>query len=376
MNWSKTDEVIDWLEAVISSYTNTMSELTNDAVDGALPEAALVELSEIDGEKGCQSDCQLSKGEEEAGEVAPEAKEKRHLESEEERDRDLRIRKPWLYETQTPMTDPPDINHRGRIIYDQKAIDRLFEDEDLHFTERCSRYQRQDVNVETDILWEYMDWTEYMLKDAEKRGNETREKFFEELYEVVEENWNEVFDEGVELSGREIELERRILAQKLGIPSNHEEWTTEDKRRYVNSPRWITGWPFLSEIRRLLKVMDQTEPAVVSQGAGKEQSKRDGFPFTSGDDDNHQSPQPDGVDEEALPSPTNTPESRRNEEIKDNSADTSAKSEVETHSTESQSCSPLNAKLQLQRGATYYRTFTLLLLMLLLHDLVKQKFRL
>lgn len=72
-------------------------------------------------------------------------KQQREEDAEERR----RIEKPWLYETQRPMIDPPNINFRGLIVQEQEAIDQLLENNAMHFTERCWRYQ--EVNIYTEI---------------------------------------------------------------------------------------------------------------------------------------------------------------------------------------------------------------------------------
>ena len=43
------------------------------------------------------------------------------------------------------MTEPPDISYRELILEDQEGIDRLFEDEGLHFTGRYIKYLEHDL---------------------------------------------------------------------------------------------------------------------------------------------------------------------------------------------------------------------------------------
>lgn len=43
-----------------------------------------------------------------------------------------KMRTPWLYETQTPMTDPPNINYRKIIIEYQENCDWLLKDRRIH----------------------------------------------------------------------------------------------------------------------------------------------------------------------------------------------------------------------------------------------------
>lgn len=154
-----------------------------------------------------------------------------------------RIEKPWRYETQKPMTEPPDINYRKIILEDQKTIDRLLENEDLHFTERCLRYQKQDVSMEVDILRGYKEWTHRMLRDACNNGAQARENFFYDLHQVVSEDQREVFNEWDKLNQEKNERERRRVAQKLGIPIDFEAWTTQDKQQFYDNDEYVVGWP-------------------------------------------------------------------------------------------------------------------------------------
>lgn len=139
--------------------------------------------------------------------------------------RHLKIKKPWLYDSQKPMSDPPGINYRNLILADQEQIESLLENESLHFTERCLNYQRQDINVEGDILFDYRDWTKYMLEDAGTSGNQAREKLFWKLSETVWRDYNDVHDEEQALFEKEAERSRRPVAQKLNIPFDHKDWT-------------------------------------------------------------------------------------------------------------------------------------------------------
>lgn len=65
-----------------------------------------------------------------------------------EEERIHKIKTPWLYETQNPMADPPDINFRKAYFMDQDSIDTLLgPDDGVHFTERCVKYQGLDLWV-------------------------------------------------------------------------------------------------------------------------------------------------------------------------------------------------------------------------------------
>lgn len=52
---------------------------------------------------------------------------------------------------------------------DQENIEKLLTDAELHFTERCLRYQAYDVEFEKEILSEYSQWVlEIQIRCAEK----------------------------------------------------------------------------------------------------------------------------------------------------------------------------------------------------------------
>lgn len=174
----------------------------------------------------------------------------------EEQDKRERIEKPWLYETQKPMSEPPDINYRKLILYDQESIDQLLEDENLHFTERCLRYQEHDVWIEgpsfvqgSGILKQYKKWCEHMLNDARALGDGAREKFFEDLFNALQEDNDEVDEEWRTLYACGQQRERLRFAQLLNIPANAEEWPMEHKWRYLDSDEHVSSWPGRQELR-------------------------------------------------------------------------------------------------------------------------------
>ena len=47
-----------------------------------------------------------------------------------------------------PMEEPTDTNWKYEIAADQEGIDYLFEDDEVHFTERCLQYQA--INMDTE----------------------------------------------------------------------------------------------------------------------------------------------------------------------------------------------------------------------------------
>lgn len=79
-------------------------------------------------------------------EMRSERKRPKRLKEEEEL-RQEKIRYPWRYKTEKPMTEPPDINYRRNLYEDQTMIDILFR-RNIHFTHRCLEYQRHDGEVE------------------------------------------------------------------------------------------------------------------------------------------------------------------------------------------------------------------------------------
>lgn len=65
---------------------------------------------------------------------------------------------------------------------------------------------------------------------------------------------------------RQEDRKRPRVAQKLGVPEDYKEWTTEHKRRFIDSGvLWIHGWPYVWEVRASLKE-DQAESESASQG--------------------------------------------------------------------------------------------------------------
>lgn len=108
----------------------------------------------------------------------------------EEYKKDERLRHPWWDETDRLWSEPPDINYRRIILYDQEVIERLFEDKNLHFTERCLRYQQEDVNLECNVLVEYLRWIREMLKN--KNQDQGPKSFLDGLWSFVIEDFEVV----------------------------------------------------------------------------------------------------------------------------------------------------------------------------------------
>lgn len=98
----------------------------------------------------------LTHEEEVIKEMRAELEEFRRHEEEEEK-REAQVKKPWLYETESPITCPPYINYRRLILEDQERIDRRLEDLSIHFTQMCEKYRHYDT------------WL-YFMKKAEGGG--------------------------------------------------------------------------------------------------------------------------------------------------------------------------------------------------------------
>ena len=125
---------------------------------------------------------------------------------------------------------------------DQKEVEKMFEDESLHFTARCSRYNTRDVLVEQAILSEYSDWVRSMRDDAKKIRDLIREPFFEELSEGVYKDRKELSYERDKVVHAENECLRQTLAKKLGIPVNNNEWDEEHVNRFSEYGAYVPGW--------------------------------------------------------------------------------------------------------------------------------------
>lgn len=107
-----------------------------------------------------------------------------------------RIKKPWKYETGRLIAEPPDINYRQIILDDQESIKLLFENTELHFTERCLRYQTLDILVEDKLIMEYLDWNTEMMYIGKQETWTKRERAFNEgLKAALTEDEKEVVDE-------------------------------------------------------------------------------------------------------------------------------------------------------------------------------------
>lgn len=122
-----------------------------------------------------------------------ERRRRRQAEAEEEK----RLRMPWLYETDKPISEPPDINYRKIILDDQERIDLLLAkkkraDNPLHFTERCAIYQESDIWVEWKLLREYRGWVNHMLGNAVHNRDTKGFDFFADLKIVVDDHFQEL----------------------------------------------------------------------------------------------------------------------------------------------------------------------------------------
>lgn len=153
-----------------------------------------------------------------------------------------RAKWPERFETWKPMTEPPDINLKRLIMHDEKEIEKLFEDQNLHFTERCLRYATRDVILEQEVLGEYERWIKAMNQDSKKTGDQARGTFFEELSKVVKEHQRELSDEREVHVAASSERLRQTVAQKLRIPANKTEWSEEHLRRFSDYDAYVPGW--------------------------------------------------------------------------------------------------------------------------------------
>ena len=87
-----------------------------------------------------------------------------------------KIRKPWRYDTEKPLAEPPDINYREMIIDDQEMMNEVLQRKNLHFSQRCLEYQTLDLGLEWELLGEYEVWTKSMLSHAQEAGETKREE--------------------------------------------------------------------------------------------------------------------------------------------------------------------------------------------------------
>ena len=125
-----------------------------------------------------------------------ERRRRRHAEAEEEK----KLSMPWLYETEKPVSEPPDINYRKIILDDQERIDLLLAKKKqaekplhyLHFKERCAIYQESDIWVEWKVLREYRGWVNHMLGNAVQNRDTKRFDFFADLKDVVDDHFQEL----------------------------------------------------------------------------------------------------------------------------------------------------------------------------------------
>lgn len=370
-----------------------MSETINKTEEEVAPQALAPEESESESVvSGC--DCgPLRYGEkcvERAARNHPEAYERWRSVKKEEADKlksRERIEMPWRYETQKPMTEPPDINYRRDIMHDQENIDELFKDKTLHFTERCLSYQKLDVSLEDEILDEYKWWIAFMLKDAKIRGDETREKFFQDLYQVVTEDRDEVHGEWDKLQGEQDERTRQDEAQRLGIPLFRELWSEEDKRRYEASEIEVTLWD-LWDSDSMLDFEDDEED--LADGAGyrdhgegesSTSSRASDAPIvTKGrllEDGNSRGrsgtsqPLCSSVDDE-LSQPTCPTTTAPRPDVTAEGSDAAIKYGLVPHTNDPQSSFTLTIKFRMGGGGPYYRPIAAILLIILLNEVIKQ----
>lgn len=81
-----------------------------------------------------------------------------------------------------------------------------------------------------------------MLEDAQKKGDQTRTSFFQELHRNVVEDKREVYDEYRLLVGAQKERERQQVSKMLGVPPNQQEWSSEDWKCFLEYGANVYGW--------------------------------------------------------------------------------------------------------------------------------------
>ena len=150
-----------------------------------------------------------------------------------------RIKKPWKYDISRPLSEPPDINYREIILDDQESIKTLFENEELHFTERCLRYQTLDILVEDRLIMEYRDWNTEMVYIGKQRNRSKRERaFYEGLKAALSQDENEVVDEIIQHQHKTGMREAESARQRHG---QHEFFHMQDQCWYFydkNTQQW------------------------------------------------------------------------------------------------------------------------------------------
>ena len=308
-----------------------------------------------------------------------ESERRRRIQESEQR---RRIEKPWEYETDNPMTNPPDINHRETIISDQDAINRLLDPEnDVNFEERCLRYVAMDLDLEKEILREYLSWVRSMTADAERKTLVTRDRkrhrFFFELKTVVQEDYDELVQEYDKASDPHVvyQPQRRRIAKELGIPYNRDEWTTADKGLYVSYGRWIPGWG--SPSKALAQICEEQRERVDTVDDAKQQNERGRTSLAPTEDGHHNRTE---LETEQLANLDYALPSADHLELKE------AEKVITSPHTESDSNPPvikssLSHETQWLRfppdvSQPYLRIFSLLLLSVIFHELLKRALQL
>lgn len=218
----------------------------------------VVEMETIEAHTGTQG-CVCQQCEDKAKQKRKEGAADRRLVDLDEFDRAERAKWPERFETWKPMTEPPDINLKRLIMHDEKEIEKLFEDQNLHFTERCLRYATRDVMLEQEVLGQYERWIKAMIQDSEMTGDRAREAFFEDISKVVKEHQTELSDEREVHVAASNERLRQTVAQTLCIPAEKTEWSEEHLRRFSNYDAYVPGWGDPKDEYELLLVAQELE---------------------------------------------------------------------------------------------------------------------
>lgn len=176
-----------------------------------------------------------------------------------------KVAQPWLFETRKLMSEPPDINYREVLDADfgcREDLDKPI----YHFTERVLLARSLDICAEEDTLGFYDEWAEYMMRNAKHCGDQSRLEFFEELKRVVAEDKKEVrtdWEAAYKAVGECTWYRARLeISQDLGISSDPDDWTAEDKGRFAQYHKPMPfHWP------RPARILERFEKARLAKAA-------------------------------------------------------------------------------------------------------------
>lgn len=150
----------------------------------------------------------------------PSAKRQKPDDEDSEWTRKRKLYNSWEFETDRPMTEPPDINLRQLLAWDAKFISDLLDEKKIGPEERCMQYDRHEVWIESNLLARYSNWGKSMRDLAQQNGDEEREEFFTGLTEELRHDHRVVVEENKAM-GREQgrrQQRREALGQLGGRP--------------------------------------------------------------------------------------------------------------------------------------------------------------